>query len=46
MPSSTHQTITYRAYKTFNEDNFVSELQYAPWDVITPFDDSGDVLDT
>ena len=33
-PKSSRHTIRYRSYKNFNEGNFTSDLQSAPWDVI------------
>lgn len=44
-PKSSHNTITYRSYKNFDEQEFLSELQSVPWDVIKFFEDVNDILD-
>ena len=44
-PKSSHNTITYRSYKNFDEQKFLSELQSIPWDVIKVFEDVNDILD-
>ena len=46
VPKLTHHTISYRSYKHFNEQEFISDLQSAPWDIIKLFDDTNDVVDT
>ena len=40
-----HTTIKYRSLKTFNENDFISNLQSQPWSVIDVFDDVDDALD-
>ena len=40
------QTISYRSFKTFNEQDFINDLQSAPWDIIKIFDDTNDKLDS
>ena len=46
MPKLSHQTISYRSFKTFNEQEFINDLQSAPWDIIKIFDDTNDTLDS
>ena len=45
LPKSSHHTIRYRSYKNINEENFMSDLQSAPWDVIKVFDGTNDILE-
>ena len=45
-PKSTHHTISYRSFKIFCQQDFSSELQDAPWDLIKVFEDTNDVVDT
>ena len=45
VPKSQHYTITYRSFKTFNEENFIADLRNIPWDTIKIFDDPNDELD-
>ena len=45
VPKSQHYTITYRSFKTFNEENFIADLRNIPWDTIKIFDDPNDALD-
>ncbi|MCG8113419.1 MAG: reverse transcriptase domain-containing protein [Candidatus Thiodiazotropha taylori] len=45
VPKSHHYTISYRCFKTFNEENFIKDLRNVPWDTIKIFDDPNDVLD-
>ena len=46
IPKFSHHTISYRSYKHFNEQEFISDLQSVPWDIIKLFDDTNDVIDT
>ena len=46
VPKLSHHTISYRSYKHFDEQNFISDLQSAPWDIIKIFDDTNDIVDT
>ena len=46
VPKLTHHTISYRSYKHFNEQEFISDLQSVPWDIIKLFEDTNDVVDT
>ena len=38
-----HYTISYRSFKHFDEDNFISDLKAVPWDLIKVFDDPDDI---
>ena len=46
VPKLTHHTISYRSYKHFHEQEFISDLQSAPWYIIKLFEDTNDVVDT
>ena len=46
LPKILHQTISYRSFKSFNEQDFINDLQSAPWDIIKIFDDTNDTLDS
>ena len=46
IPKFSHHTISYRSYKHFNEQEFIFDLQFVPWDIIKLFDDTNDVVDT
>ena len=39
-----HQTITYRSFKHFDESNFLHELNQVPWEVVENFDDVNKML--
>ena len=41
-----HTTIKYRSYKSFDEAEFIKDLQSVPWSVIEGFDNPDDILDT
>ena len=45
-PKSTHHTISYRSFKNFCQQDFISELQDTSWDLIKVFKDTNDVVDT
>ena len=45
-PKLSHHTITYRSFKSFNEQLFLNDLQSVPWDVIKIFDNINDTLET
>lgn len=45
LPKSKHHTITYRSFKNFDENKFISELQSVPWDVVQVFDHPDDILE-
>lgn len=45
VPKSQHYTISYRSFKTFNEENFIKDLRNIPWDTVKIFDDPNDALD-
>ena len=40
-----HYTISYRSFKNFDENRFISDLQAVPWDLIKLFDDTDDILE-
>ena len=40
-----HNTIHYRSYKHFNEQNFLKDLECQPWSVLDIYDDPDDALD-
>ncbi len=42
----THTSIKYRCYKNFNENDFISDLEQVPWDIIYATDDVDDTLST
>jgi len=44
VPSKQHHTIKYRSMTMFDKDDFVLDIQYAPWHVIEIFDDPNDAL--
>ncbi|MCU7801059.1 MAG: hypothetical protein KZQ70_13205, partial [gamma proteobacterium symbiont of Lucinoma myriamae] len=46
VPKTKHITITYRSFKNFDENKFISELQSVPWDLIPLFDETDDILET
>lgn len=46
QPKLSHHTITYRSFKSFNEQMFINDLQSAPWDTIKIFEDINDTLET
>ncbi|MES9882533.1 MAG: reverse transcriptase family protein [Sedimenticola sp.] len=41
---NTHQTITYRSFKHFDETSFITDLHLVPWEVIHNYDTIDDVL--
>ncbi|MES9882038.1 MAG: reverse transcriptase family protein, partial [Sedimenticola sp.] len=43
---NSHQSITYRSFKHFNEPAFVTELNSVPWEVIQNFEHIDDILET
>ena len=46
VPKLSHHTISYRSYKHFDEQNFISDLQSALWDIIKIFENTNDIVDT
>ena len=34
-----HQTITYRSFKRFDENSFTNDLRQVPWEILESFDD-------
>ena len=41
-----HTTIKYWSYKSFDEAEFIKDLQSVPWSVIERFDNPDDIFDT
>ena len=41
---NTHQVITYRSFKNFDEANFLSDLSCVPWEKLENFDDIDDIV--
>ncbi|MCG8034833.1 MAG: hypothetical protein JAZ03_22035 [Candidatus Thiodiazotropha taylori] len=44
LPKTEHHTITYRSFKNFDENKFISDLQSVPWEIIQIFDHPDDIL--
>ena len=42
--TNTHQVITYRSFKTFDETNFLSVLSCVPWEILENFDNIDDIV--
>ena len=40
-----HKTITYRAMKHFDEDQFLLDLECQPWFLLNSYDDPNDAMD-
>ena len=45
-PKLSHQTISYRSFKNFQEESFKNDLTCVPWDVIKIFENVDDAIDT
>ena len=45
IKSNTHQTITYRSFKNFDENKFISELQEVPWETIEYFNGVDEIVE-
>ena len=43
--SNTHQTITYRSFKNFDENRFISDLYEVPWETIEHFDNINEIVE-
>ena len=41
---NTHQVITYRSFKNFDEAYFLSDLSCVPWDILEHFDNIDDIV--
>ena len=41
---NTHQVITYRSFKNFEEANFLSDLSSVPWEILEQFDHVDDIV--
>ncbi|MCU7800226.1 MAG: hypothetical protein KZQ70_08805 [gamma proteobacterium symbiont of Lucinoma myriamae] len=39
-----HQTITYRSFKDFDENAFIHDLSLVPWEIIQNFDDINEIV--
>ena len=45
VKSNTHQTITYRSFKNFDENMFISDMHDVPWETIEYFNDINDIVE-
>ena len=45
VKSNTHQAITYRSFKNFDENKFIHDLYEVPWEIIEYFDDINEAVD-
>ena len=45
VKSNTHQTITYRSFKNFDENRFISDMQTVPWETIEYFNDINEIVE-
>ena len=45
LPKKSHHTISYRSFKNFNEENFITDLQSAPWDTIKIFENINEIVE-
>ena len=45
VKSNTHQAITYRSFKNFDENKFIHDLCEVPWEIIEYFDDINEAVD-
>ena len=45
VKSNTYQTITYRSFKNFDENRFISDLCEVPWETIVHFDDIDEIVE-
>ena len=45
VKSNTHQTITYRSFKNFDENRFISDMQDVPWETIEYFNDINEIVE-
>ena len=43
---NTHQVISYRSYKDFDESTFLDNLSLVPWEIIQKFDTVDDIVST
>ena len=45
LKSNTHQTITYRSFKNFDESKFICDMSEVPWETIEYFNDIDEVVE-
>ena len=45
IKSNTHQTITYRSFKNFDESRFISDMHDIPWETIEYFNDINEIVE-
>ena len=45
IKTNTHQTITYRSFKTFDETMFINDLHEVPWETIEAFEDINEIVE-
>ena len=44
ISKNSHQTITYRSFRNFEESRFLNDLYFVPWEIIEQFDDLDDIV--
>lgn len=44
ISKNSHQMITYRSFKNFDENAFVNDLHQIPWEVVDTFEDVNDMV--
>ena len=44
IKTNTHQTITYRSFKNFDETMFINDLHEVPWETIEAFEDINEIV--
>ena len=44
VSKNTHQVITYRSFKHFDETIFLSDLSCVPWEILEKFDNIDDIV--
>ena len=45
VKSNTHQTITYRSFKNFDENNFINDMHGVPWETIEYFNEINEIVE-
>ena len=45
VKSNTHQTITYRSFKNFDESKFICDMHEVPWETIEYFNDIDEIVE-
>ena len=44
ISKNSHQIITYRSYRNFEENRFLNDLYSVPWEIIEQFDNLDDIV--